>query len=108
MHDVPEGVFPQGLGRALAQKHVNSGLVIPVRAVQRRVVARAGTAANHARGRPTVQHLLLFVNAGIVEDVLDGIVLAVAIGAVLRGGLGGIATSVVVEVVREAGETNDM
>lgn len=112
VHD-PEGVFPQRPARALREEDVDARLAL---AVDRaggdghgggRVDAAAATAAGGGAPALLVE-ILRLVNAAVVQDILEGVMM---LGAALRG-VGGLddvapAVTVAVEVVRETASTID-
>ena len=112
VHD-PEGVFPQRPARALREEDVDARLAL---AVDRaggdghgggRVDAATATAAGGGAPALLVE-ILRLVNAAVVQDILEGVMM---LGAALRG-VGGLddvapAVTVAVEVVRETASTID-
>ncbi|MBV5335927.1 hypothetical protein JZU48_02710 [bacterium] len=110
VHD-PEGVFPQRPARALREEDVDARLALAVDpenvALDGGIGAAAATAAGGGAPALLVE-ILRLVNAAVVQDILEGVMM---LGAALRG-VGGLddvapAVTVAVEVVRETASTID-
>mmetsp|Transcript_4049 Transcript_4049/g.7538 ORF Transcript_4049/g.7538 Transcript_4049/m.7538 type:complete len:217 (-) Transcript_4049:315-965(-) len=112
MHDA-KGILPQGLGGTLAEEDVNAGFALSPCAVRggRGSLASPGASGSggsnghglrRARGvgRATMSiDLIFFVNAAVIEDVLERIVVA---GSFASGLLALAIVVVAIIVVREA------
>jgi len=104
-----EGILPQSLARALGEENVNAWLTLAVRGGDYRWRGRRSGAHGTAVG-----NFLRLVNAAIVENILEGvmmmIIIVVVVGAIDRvGGLvvvAGAAVIVPIKVIRKTAAKN--
>ena len=106
MHD-PECILPQCLARTLGKEDIDARLTLPVRAD-----GRGGGRSGAHSGGAAARNFLRLVNAAIVENILEGIMMmfdVVIVGAV-NGARGGLITAVAVvvsvKVIRKPGRNN--